>query len=516
MEKTVGIKVELKHTLIHITADCKEGLAKLASFPYAQMERAGHFTMPCDPVMLKHLEYHKGEVPLTMDGIKYRKQVEYKPIDWKHSLFEYQVDGANFLRKKKRCILADETGLGKTRQTIEAARDKHTLIVAPLNKCQDWIDAIEKRYGNGSALKAFGTSKLYKRLEVDAYTQKYGTHFVVTNYENVNRKFHQLFASNWDCIVLEEAHYVQNRDSNRTKLLNSLINRGMRPIENVWMLTATPIWNEPNTVWSLLNILNPSRFSSYWRFVNTFCNIRETKFSREIIGAKQETLPVFKEILADYVLRREKSQVLDLPPREEHLVYLNVDTAVKVQNRWLRKQMREEEGHVNLSKLRFHLLEYGVKKKALHDILKKEQGKKVLVFVKYRASAALVMDWLKDDDLRGILGYINDVPITGDVSMQDREQMIKDFWNSKKGGVLLGTAKCMGTGIDLHCASVIIFIEHPHLFSELDQCCGRIERIGTTKTPTYYHLIQKGTIDEKVWLKCMSRSLTAEGILDEL
>lgn len=491
----MDVSVQLKKSLVHLEPLCRPVTDVVARFPFCTPERGGKFTIPADPIIWTEFESFLANTGINIQGtgVKDNRVQVDDPIKWDTDLYDYQIEGANYMRRVRRCILADDTGTGKTKSTVEALADKsNVLIISPLYKCEDWVKALGDRFTTNQITSAF-KGKMPKTFGK----------VVVINYEKVSK----LPATFWSTVVLEEAHLLQNRNSNRTKTIAKLCNG----VENVWMLTATPVWNEPSAIWSLLNILDSKRFGSFWRFVESFCVMRDTKFAREIVGARQDTLPIFRRIVADYMLRRMKRDVLDLPPRVEHEVLISSSPAILKELRLFKGAMKDEDGYVNLCNLRRKILEIGGKKDELARILAAEAGKKILVFVKYRASAALALEWLKDGF--GLLGYINDVPITGDVTTDVRERIIKEFESYDGGGVLLGTAKCMGTGLDLQCASVIVFLEHPFLYSELDQCCGRIERIGTTEVPTYYHLVQKGTVDEKIWRTCVSRSSTAEGII---
>lgn len=506
----MDVAVQLKRSLIHLEPLCRPVMDAVSKFPFVRPERGGTFSLPLDRVIYNAFKEQMANTGIGIQGtvdILPRETVE-DPVIWRNELFPYQVEGANYLRSTGRCILADEMGLGKTRTVIEAITNKRSLIIAPLYKCEDWAKEIEERHGAGSVIRAFSPHKFDtdKKVKISM-----GTKHVVTNYEQLTTaKKSCFFSGYWDVVVLEEAHFLQNRNSSRTKAVAQLCS--ISPV-NIWMLTGTPVWNEPDTIWSLLNILDPVRFSSYWRFVESFCNIKDNKFGREIIGSKAETLPIFREIVAEYMLRRLVRDVLSLPERKEYEIKLESSKAFLKELREWKRNMKDEEGYINQAQLRYLILEKGDKKEELIKTLQKEKGKKILIFVKYRASAALVLDWLQND-CRGLLDYIPNVPITGNLTVVEREQIIDQFKNHEGGGALIGTAKCMGTGLDLQFASVVVFVEHPSLYSELQQCCGRIERIGTTEVPTYYYFVQKKTVDESLWRTCMARSSSSAGILN--
>lgn len=506
----MDVAVQLKRSVIHLEPLCRPVMDAVAKFPFAKPEHGGKFSLPIDRVIYAAFKEQMAATGVGIQGTVEipPREVIKDPVVWANNLFPYQVEGANYLRSVGRCILADEMGLGKTRTVIEAITNKRSLIVAPLYKCEDWAKEIEERHGEGSVIRAFSPHKFDNDKKVKITM---GTRHVVTNYEQLTtEKKANFLAAYWDVIVLEEAHFLQNRNSSRTKAVAKLCSA--KPV-NVWMLTGTPVWNEPDTIWSLLNILDPIRFSSYWRFVEAFCNIRDNKFGREIIGSKPENLPIFRQIVAEYMLRRLTRDMLNLPSREEYEIRLESSKALLKEIREWKRNAKDEEGYINQAQLRYLILEKGNKKEELIKTLQKEKGKKVLIFVKYRASAALVLDWLKND-CRDLLNYIPNVPITGDLAVVEREQIIDEFKTHEGGGALIGTARCMGTGLDLQFASVVIFVEHPSLYSELQQCCGRIERIGTTETPTYYYFIQEKTVDERLWRTCMARSSSSSGILN--
>lgn len=498
----MGIIADIKKSLIHLTPTGHESLNYLNSSPFSRYEREGRYSVPRDAAIVEYMEEEFGSSIADREDVQTLSKVQLKDAELDIGdefgdvkLKGYQVVGSRFLLDTGRCILADDTGIGKSIQAVNASKHRRTLIISPLNKCEDWVHTA----GEENCVRAFGKKKA-KTWDIEAG-------YVVTNYESVNKKFSAIFDTEWEAIILEEAHYLQNRSSKRTKAIKELVTKNSKSM--VWMLTATPVWNEPDTIWSLLNILDPTRFGSYWRFVETFCKIVETKFARTVSGAREDTLPVFRRIVAEFMLRREKGDVLNLPDRVEHHIWLPTTKEFRKEIRTMRREMREYEGHVNLATLRHHILANGDKKEALRKILETEKDKKILIFVKYRQSADLALSWVKEMTE----GYCNDIPITGDIPVPQRQAIIQEFKDYTGGGVLLGTAKCMGTGLDLQYASVVVFLEHPFLYSELDQCCGRIERIGTTENPTYYHLVHEGTVDADVWKSCMSRSDTSSGII---
>lgn len=430
-------------------------------------------------------------------------------------LFPHQVEGVEFLRKAKRAILADSTGTGKTITSLAAAKGR-TLVVCPKRVGAKWVESASLF---GTAVGVLGNTKAQKTKQAGLSE---GAQFVVTNYETLSSGIDVIVNGDWDTVIADEAQNLQGRKSKRSTIFKKMV----RNSELLFLLTATPVWNMLDSLWNLLNTLYPKEWSSYWRFVSDYCLVKITPFGTEIVGFNQARLPDLKLKMEPYLLRRDKKDILSLPEQTVHEVWLDVDKRLLRESRNLRKQMRDY-GSNSLERARVHLLDRNIfdfqgderlyaedikpaKKQALVDLLDTHRGEKVLLFVCYRRSAALVHSWVREtwDE------WICPDPITGEIPLGRRQEWLTEFTGVDGGAVLVGTIATLGTGVDgLQCASTAVFVEHPSMYTELDQCIGRIERIGSDRAATIYHLVQKGTIDQKVWMACQGRQHLSEAVL---
>ena len=118
---------------------------------------------------------------------------------------------------RRKAILADDMGLGKTRQAIVAATHLEQvgpyLVVCPASVKQNWVREIEI-------------------VEPDARTAIVGPKpppvgdydgWVVVNYDILERHFESLAAREWKAIVFDEAHYMKNYRSKRSRLGRRLV-----------------------------------------------------------------------------------------------------------------------------------------------------------------------------------------------------------------------------------------------------------------------------------------------------
>src|SRR5215216_4210359 len=127
-------------------------------------------------------------------------------------LFPHQVEGVAFLLGRRRAILADDMGLGKTRQSIlaltEAAPDGPWLVICPASVKRNWQREI-RFVRPGSAVRIVGPGGPPEPDE---------TGWVVINYDILGRHLDALLDVPWAGIVFDEAHYLKNYRSKRSRL----------------------------------------------------------------------------------------------------------------------------------------------------------------------------------------------------------------------------------------------------------------------------------------------------------
>ena len=177
--------------------------------------------------------------------ISYNKYSHRPPL-------EHQKESIQKLVENKKFILADDMGLGKTTSTIIAALDsgaKKVLIICPATLKINWKREIEN-YSDKSIYISEG-----KNFNGDA-------DFVIINYDII-KNFHttkkkensQILDSNFDLVIVDEAHYIKNATAQRTKLINDLVKK----VDRLWLLTGTPMTSRPMDYFNLLNLLSKDR-----------------------------------------------------------------------------------------------------------------------------------------------------------------------------------------------------------------------------------------------------------------
>jgi len=231
--------------------------------------------------------------------------------------FPYQREGIEFAERANfKCLFADEMGLGKTIEALGTIRynlDKLTpvlyickasLIFNWMREHRDWIVKDNS--------KAEGTKGLLPFPVMDGTSSPLpGFQYYIVSMDLLSKPKIKEFIQNtpFKLLVIDESHNFKNVNSKRTSSLNEVTSH----IPFRICLSGTPILNHAVEYWPTLNIIRPEHFPSQQRFVQRFIDYDpETK---RYLGLKPWARDEFFKITAQYVIRREKKDVLkDLPP----------------------------------------------------------------------------------------------------------------------------------------------------------------------------------------------------------
>lgn len=284
----------------------------------------------------------------VIDPAKIRDKQRPEPEQWKklstgkrwkngNSLREYQFEGVDWLLycyyNAQNCILADEMGLGKTVQTITFLSQVYDygihgpfLVVVPLSTIQNWVREFETwtdmnaivYHGSAHAREVLQTYEVfYDKRHCGAKNWK--KNFVkidalITTFETVVSDVEFLKKIPWRVCVIDEAHRLKNR--NCKLLVNGLLAFRM---EHRVLLTGTPLQNNIEELFSLLNFLHPQQFDNSATFLEQFGSCQT-----------DEQVQKLQEILKPMMLRRLKEDVeKSLGPKEETIIEVQLSDMQK-------------------------------------------------------------------------------------------------------------------------------------------------------------------------------------------
>jgi SWI/SNF-related matrix-associated actin-dependent regulator 1 of chromatin subfamily A len=419
-------------------------------------------------------------------------KVEYSKYSHRPPL-EHQKIAIERLAGSKRFILADDMGLGKTTSTIIAALEtgaKRILIICPASLKLNWEREI-RNYTDRSVYISEGKNFL---TEHD---------FVIVNYDILknfydikNKENTQIYQFNPDLIIIDEAHYVQNGQAQRTKLVNHFTKRA----ERVWLLSGTPMTNRPMNYYNLLNIIESPVAQNWMAYAIRYCQgyqINAGKRKVWIVNGASN-LEELRDRTSKQFLRRLKEEVLDLPEKIITPVYLRLkskeyETLMGEYYDWYRTNTGENSSLTiqfsKLMKVRQVIAEEKISQtiELAENIL--EQGKKVIIFTNFTDTL---------NKLNEHFGKIS-VKLDGSSTKPQRQYAVDQFQENDKIKVFVGNMKAAGVGLTLTAAEAVIINDLSFVPGDMSQAEDRAYRIGQKNSVLVYYPIFENTIEGVVY-----------------
>ena len=386
----------------------------------------------------------------------------------------YQVFGAKFALVQGRSILGDEMGLGKTIQAIAAmahlaarnssARESssssgaHFLVVCPATVLVNWTHEIAKH----SALSSHRVHGDSRDDAVDAWARGGGV--AVTTFETL-----RLLDLPADIpialVVVDEAHYVKNADTLRSRAIGALVAR----VERVLFMSGTPMENRVEEFRTLVGYLRPDLASAL-------------DAADGVAGAE-----AFRKAVAPVYLRRNQVDVLtELPARIDQEDWVELSpadaaayrVAVAAGNFMAMRRAAYDAADVERS----------AKLARLAQILAdaSEDGHKVVVF-------SYFLDVL--DTVHRVARPWAFGPLTGSVSPVERQALVDDFTAADGYAVLVSQIQAGGVGLNIQAASVVVLAEPQWKPSTEEQAIARCHRMGQTRPVQVHRLLAEDCVD---------------------
>lgn len=317
----------------------------------------------------------------------------------------HQRDGIKFLLARKKCVLADDMGYGKTCELAVAAIEGNfdaVLIICPASIKTNWkkelmwyvperdITIIESYLDkNKGELEKFlgykeGKSGLsMAELQNEAKEAgKWGENrFVIVNYDIVNEFYEipatrsreniekayqnspmlQYIANKKALVIVDEAHRLSNTTADRYKIIKDLIKRG-NP-DSVYLATGTPITNNPQNYFNLLQLIGDPVADDREYYMKRYCaaieiprNAKE-KAKRDAISRK-------------FIANRGKSNWYELTDNEKDELREIVKKSVRMltipNGESNLEELKDRTAHIYLRRVKEDLLD--LPNKTVHEV----------------------------------------------------------------------------------------------------------------------------------------------------
>ncbi|XP_036203727.1 chromodomain-helicase-DNA-binding protein 5 isoform X3 [Myotis myotis] len=483
------------------------------------------------------------DTPIVDPTVKFDKQPWY--IDSTGgTLHPYQLEGLNWLRfswaQGTDTILADEMGLGKTVQTIvflySLYKEGHSkgpyLVSAPLSTIINWEREFEMWAPDFYVVTYTGDKESRSVIRENEFSFEDNAirsgkkvfrmkkevqikfHVLLTSYELITIDQAILGSIEWACLVVDEAHRLKNNQSKFFRVLNSY------KIDYKLLLTGTPLQNNLEELFHLLNFLTPERFNNLEGFLEEFADI-----------SKEDQIKKLHDLLGPHMLRRLKADVFkNMPAKTELIVRVELSQMQKKYYKFILTRnfeaLNSKGGGNQVSLLNImmdlkkccnhpylfpvaaveapvlpngsydgsSLVKSSGKLMLLQKMLRKlrDEGHRVLIFSQMTKMLDLLEDFLEYE------GYKYE-RIDGGITGGLRQEAIDRFNapGAQQFCFLLST-RAGGLGINLATADTVIIYDsdwNPH--NDI-QAFSRAHRIGQNKKVMIYRFVTRASVEERI------------------
>lgn len=406
----------------------------------------------------------------------------------------HQKEAIEKLVGTKRFILADDMGLGKTTSTIIAALEtkaKKILIICPASLKINWMREIQN-YTDRSVYICEGKN----------FSDEHD--FVIVNYDIIknfydikNKEDSPIYKVNFDLIIIDEAHYLQNAQAQRTKLVNSFAKR----TERLWLLTGTPMTSRPINYYNLLNLIESPVAQNWMAYAIRYCEGYQFRIggNRKVWNVNgASNLDELRDRTSKQILRRLKEDVLDLPDKIITPVYLRLKSRLYEELMgeyydWYRTK-KEESSSLTLQFSKLTKVRQIIATEKISSTIELaenivEQGKKVIIFTNFT------------DSLERIVEHFGKqcVFVDGSSSKIARQNSVDRFQDDEKIKVFVGNIKAAGVGLTLTAAQAVIMNDLSFVPSDHSQAEDRAYRYGQNSNVSVYYPIFENTIEGAIY-----------------
>lgn len=429
----------------------------------------------------------------------------------KWPLTEEQNEIIDFMIKKPVAVCAAQTGFGKTYTMATSLchlllkyPDTHAIILCPqkavkafkreltekLNVCYNTLTSAKPKFVNGARISIITHTSLKKYLEY---------------LNELKNNGHRLI------LLVDEAHILEAPNSKIYETVASI----RHYFSICWFATATPLKNNIEGLYWLLNMLNPNIFKSWDNFKTLFLVIercpvvryigkgknkrKKIMYEDNIIGYKN--LNVLKDILNNYIIIKQKAYNLKFQYHQTKLQENEIIPYLKA-GQGLLRDTAENSFAVRMHDLQMVVDNINDEYKVENKMSSKEQLflKLIITKIKDNHPTLVYCDYNEVIDRleyllkisKKITGISQILKVTGSVSLKEREKVEELI--DEKTVVLITSA---GTeSINLQKADSLIFYDIPFSILTFMQAVGRVTRMDSKYKTQYIHLLEaSGTID---------------------
>ena len=436
-------------------------------------------------------------------------------------LMVHQSEFVESARKGHRSfLLADEPGLGKTAQALIAAETAGAfplLVVVPNVVKTNWLREVNQWLPGRRPTVVHGDG-----VELNAFSDVF-----IVNYDILDRHVGWLSKFDFRGMVVDEAHFIKNKDSQRSKAVQAVAKTIRAWLRHPLLvaLTGTPLINQIED------------FRMIWQFLGW---IDEKKPRGELMAKLEATgltpadtgffFEARKAVISMGIVRRKKQDVAkDIPARRVADIPIELDgeagrSIVEAERTLIARLLERYDRVIKARGAESDEIDNDlvrlVATSEIDETKQDDSGDNVFTLVRKIGQAKAVMaadytaqlarnvgkvvffakhiDVLDAAEAHFASVGIATTSIRGDQSSAQRQSAIDAFTNDDNVQVIVCSLLAAGVGVNLQAASNVVLAELSWTSAEQTQAIDRVHRIGQELPVTAWRIVAAQTVDARI------------------
>lgn len=480
-------------------------------------------------------------------------------------LYPHQETAVKFLRVRKRCILSDDMGLGKSMSSIVAAISgefKKVLIVCPasLKGTKGWQKQLQTFVPESEICVIDGDNWISnKRFTIINYDILDRHHTIPKENGKKTRKSSivqeafsksNMLKENFDLIIVDEVHKIPNSSSTRYETLLDYLTRAN--LENIWLLTGTIITKSPLNYMNILKLIFHPITNNWQEYVERFCDARQIyrkgekdKWTEIYLNKKnkrdwfelndneKEKLKIFIDENAKKLwvtsgssnleelfektktiyLRRLKSMIPGMKGKKIEAIYYDLTKEERIEYEKLWEEYENSQRELGKTSFNKDLTEGILMRMAISKFMINRtislvdshisKGNKVVIACAFNEEISELQKYYKDKC----------VIYKGGVSQKNKDLAEEKFMEDPNTMVFIGNIQAAGVGLTLISSHICVFSSYDWVPANNFQIMDRIDRLGQKHVCEIYFQLFRNTISEDMWENVIKKEIVINKII---
>ena len=406
-------------------------------------------------------------------------------------------------RVNPRVLLADEVGLGKTieagmilQNQLFTEKVQRVLIIVPETLQHQWLVEMLRRFNLHFSLFDEERCEDFAEQAINPFSTESLIICALDWLKAHPNRVQQAIEAEFDCLIVDEAHHLawsENAPSAAYLLVEQLANA----IPSVLLLTATPEQLGLESHFARLRLLDHERFYDYQAFLKEQENYQPVADAVQSLLSEKPLSAVEKNHISDLLNEQDVESLFKA-------LACHNDEEKQAARQELIQNLIDRHG---TSRILFRNTRQGVKgfphrvyhqvtidategDEKIHwliDFFKSHRNEKILVICKTAQTAIQLEQILREKEA------IRSAVFHERMSIIERDRAAAYFADTDNGAQVLLSSSIGSEGRNFQFACHLVLFDLPENPDLLEQCIGRLDRIGQTR-------------DVQIYVPCLSGS----------